>query len=52
MVEDDGAVGPAVVVHQTQVGKESDTDGLQTPLITHGESITFDLQREATMSSA
>ena len=44
MVEDDGAVGPTVVVHQTQVREEADSHGLQTSLIAQSEAITLDLQ--------
>lgn len=44
VVEDDGAVRPAVVIHQTQVWEKSDSDRLQTPLIAHGEAIAVDLE--------
>lgn len=44
MVEDDGAVGPAFVIHQTQIWEESDSDRLETPLITHSEAIAVNLE--------
>lgn len=43
VVEDDGAVGPAVVVDQTQVGKQADAHRMQTSLIAHHEPVTVDL---------
>lgn len=46
MVEDDGAVGPAVMVDQTQIGEKTHTNSLQASLVTEGESITLDLQRQ------
>lgn len=44
MVEDDGAVGPAVVVDQTQVGEDPHADGLQAPLVAQREAVAPDLQ--------
>lgn len=46
MVEADCAVGPAVMVDQTQVGEQTHTNSLQASLITQSESITLDLQRQ------
>lgn len=46
VVEDDGAVGPAVVVDQAQVGEKTHTNSLQASLVTQCESITLDLQRQ------
>lgn len=43
MVEDHGAVRPAVMVHQAQIWKEANTYSLKTPLVAHGEAITVDL---------
>lgn len=43
VVENDGAVGPAVVVDQTQVGKQADANSMQTSLIAHHEPVTVDL---------
>lgn len=44
VVEDDGAVRPAVVIHQTQVREKSNSDRLKTPLITHSEAIAVNLE--------
>ena len=46
MVEDDGAVGPTVVVDQTQVGEKTHTNGLQASLVTQCEAIALDLHRQ------
>lgn len=46
VVEDDGAVGPAVMVDQTQVGEQTHTHSLQASLITQSESITLDLKAQ------
>lgn len=46
VVEDDGAVGPAVMVDQAQVGKKTHTHSLQASLVTQSEAITLDLQRQ------
>jgi len=46
VVEDDGAVRPAVVVDQAQVGEEAHADRLETPLVAQGESVAVDLQGE------
>ena len=46
MVEDDGAVGPTIMVDQTQVGEQTYTNSLQASLVTQGESITLDLHRQ------
>lgn len=46
MVEDDSAVGPTVMVDQTQVGEKTHTNSLQASLVTQCESITLDLQRQ------
>lgn len=45
VVEDDGAVGPTVMVDQAQVGEKTHTNSLQASLVTHCESITLNLQR-------
>lgn len=45
MVQDNSAVGPAVVINQTQVGKQTHTHSLQASLVAQCEAITFDLQR-------
>lgn len=50
MVEDDGAVRPAVMVDQAQVGKKTHTHSLQPSLVTQGESITLDLQEQTQMA--
>ncbi len=47
-IEDDGAVGPAVVIDQTQVRKKTHTHGLQTPLIAQREAITVNLRTRET----
>lgn len=44
VVEDDGAVRPAVVIHQTQVGEKPDSNRLKTPLITHSEPVAVNLE--------
>lgn len=46
MVEDDGAVGPTIMVDQTQVGKKTYTHGLQPSLVTQCEAVTLDLQQQ------
>lgn len=46
MVEDDSAVGPTIMVDQTQVGKKAYTHGLQPSLVTQCEAITLDLQQQ------
>lgn len=46
MVEDDAAVGPTIMVDQTQVGKESHTNSFQTSLVTQREAVALDLHRE------
>ena len=46
VVEDDGAVRPAVVVDHTQVGEEADAHSLKTPLVTQGEGVALDLRGE------
>lgn len=51
MVENGGAVGPAVVVDQGQVGKEPHPDSLQTSLVSECESVALDLQRADVQSS-
>ncbi len=43
VVEYDGAVGPAVVIDQTQVWEQTDADGLQPSLIAHHKPVTVDL---------
>ena len=43
VVENHGAVGPAVVVHQTQVGEQAHPDRLQPLLVAHCEAIAVDL---------
>lgn len=47
MVEDYGAVGPAVMVHKTQVGEKTNSYCLETPLVTHTEAVTVDLEKQA-----
>ncbi len=44
VVEYDGAVGPAVVVDQTQVWEQTHADGLQPSLIAHHKPVTVDLR--------
>lgn len=46
MIEDDAAVGPTVMVDQTQVRKESHTNSFQTSLVTQREAVALDLHRE------
>ena len=43
VVENHGAVGPAVVVHQTQVGEQAHPDRLQPLLVAHCEAVAVDL---------
>lgn len=43
MVEDDGAVWPAVMIHKTQIWEESNSNRLKTPLVAHSETITVNL---------
>lgn len=45
VVEDDSAVGPAVVVDQREVGEESHPHSLQASLIAQCEGITLDLHK-------
>lgn len=45
VVQADRAVGPTVVVDQTQVGEEADAHCLQTSLVAECEAITLDLQK-------
>lgn len=44
VVEDDGTVGPAVVIHQTQIWEKSNSNRLKTPLITHSKAIAVNLE--------
>ncbi len=44
VVEYDGAVGPAVVIDQTQVWEQTHADGLQPSLIAHHKPVTVDLR--------
>lgn len=43
IVEDDRAVGPAVVVGLAEVGEDSHTNSLQSSLVTEGKAIAADL---------
>lgn len=52
MVEDDSAVGPAVMVDQAQVGEKTHANSLQASLITQCEGITLDLQRHVKSGGA
>lgn len=55
VVQNDGAVGPAVMIHQTEVWKETDPHGLKTSLITQRKAITVNLrerEREMRVSRA
>lgn len=44
MVEDDGAVWPAVVVNQAQIWEKTNSHRLKTPLVAHREAVTIDLE--------
>lgn len=44
VVEDDGAVGPAVMIHQTQIREKSDPNRLKAPLVTHSEAVAVNLE--------
>lgn len=44
VVEDNGAVWPAVVIHQTQIGEKPDSNRLKTPLIAHSEPVAINLE--------
>ena len=44
VVEDDGAVGPAVVVDQAEVGEDAHPYGCQPPLVTDRETIAVYLE--------
>lgn len=46
MVEDDSTVWPAVMIHKTQIGEESYSNCLKTPLVTYSETIAIDLVRK------
>lgn len=46
MVEDHSAVGPAVMIHKTQIREESNSDCLKAPLVTNSETIAIDLVRK------
>lgn len=46
VVEYDSAVWPAVMVHQAQIWKQTNTHCLEASLITHHEPITVYLKRE------
>lgn len=46
MVEDDSAVGPAVMVDQAQIGEKTYTDSLQASLIAQCEGVTLDLYKD------
>lgn len=50
MVEGGGAVGPAVVVDEAQIGEKSQTDRLQTSLVRKRQSVGFNLQRHREVS--
>jgi len=52
VVENDRAVGPAVVVDQTQVREQAHAHGLQTLLVAHGEAVAVDLPVEEQSLSA
>lgn len=43
IVEDDGTVGPAVVVGLAEVGEDSHTNSLQSSLVTEGKAVAADL---------
>lgn len=44
VVEDDGTIWPAVVIHQTQIWEKSNSNRLKTPLITHSEAVAVNLE--------
>lgn len=44
VVEDHGAVWPAVVVNQAQIWEKADSDRLKTPLVAHREAVAVDLE--------
>lgn len=43
IVEDDGAVGPAVMVGLAEVGEDAHTNSLQSSLVTEGKAVAADL---------
>lgn len=43
IVEDDGTVGPAVMVGLAEVGEDSHTNSLQSSLVTEGKAVAVDL---------
>lgn len=43
IVEDDSAVGPAVMVGLAKVGEDSHANSLQSSLVTEGKGIAVDL---------
>lgn len=48
IVEYDGAVGPAVVVNQAQVGEDAHAHSLQASLIAESKPVAVDLPEEET----
>lgn len=46
MVEDDGAVWPAVMIDKTQIGEEADSNCLKAPLVTDSETIAVNLEKK------
>lgn len=46
VVEDDSAVWPAVMIHQTQVWKKTHSHRLKTPLVAHSEAVAVNLGEE------
>lgn len=44
VVEDDSAVWPTVMIHQTQIWENTNSHSLKTPLITHSEAIAVNLE--------
>lgn len=44
VVEDDSAVWPTVVIHQTQIWENTNSHSLKTPLIAHIEAIAVNLE--------
>lgn len=43
MVENNSAIWPAVVIHQTQIWEKADSYCLKTPLVAHSEAVAVDL---------
>lgn len=45
MIKDDCAIRPAVMVNQTEVGKEANADCMEPTLVTQSKGIAVDLKK-------